>query len=390
MAVKNVIIPLKRYFKTESASGVVLLGMALLSMVVCNSPWADEYAILMHTPIRHGFQPLVPELSLVHWVNDGLMALFFLHVGLEIKSELIAGNLSNVRQAMLPVVAASGGVILPALLFLYFNGNDPVAAQGWAIASATDIAFSLGILSLFGSRVPLALKVLLLAIAVIDDLAAIIIIALFYTKEIHVNSLTIGVIACGALMVLNRSNVQKILPYLLGGIILWLAIFHSGIHASIAGVALAFTIPFKASRDSLFCRIERSIHPYVAFGIMPLFAFANAGIPIQDLSLNSLFEPIPLGIMAGLFLGKQIGIFSFIYGCVYFRFSPQPKDVTWPQIYAMSIIAGIGFTMSLFIGMLAYKSADLHTLTRLGVLAGSALSAITGYLVMQWALPRKL
>jgi NhaA family Na+:H+ antiporter len=314
------------------------------------------------------------------WINDGLMAIFFLLVGLEIKREVLAGELSDRKRAILPVVAAIGGMTVPALIYLAVTRNEPDAITGWAIPCETDIAFSLGVMALFGSRVAPSLKLFLTALAIIDDLGAIVIIAIFYTEELSWISLDVALAALAVLTVLNLAGVQRVIWYALAGIVLWVFVLKSGVHATLAGVALALAIPFKGDpgQDSLLVRIEHELTPWVGFGVMPLFGFANAGLSFADLSLSSIVEPVPLAIAAGLFLGKQIGVFGAAALVIRRGWAQLPAGVSWLALYGTSILTGIGFTMSLFIGTLAFGETDHETPMRLGVLVGSALSALVG------------
>ena len=379
----------KRFFALEAASGIVLLLVTMAAIVCENSGLRDAYQFLMHLPIRLGVGDLALEKSLSHWVNDGLMVIFFFLVGMEIKREAISGHLASRQQALLPFVSALGGMIVPASIFWMFDHSDPMAIRGWAIPTATDIAFALGVLSLVGSRVPLGLKVFLTALAIIDDLGAILIIALVYTVELRVEMLAGAAGVLLLLTLLNRRGVKLALPYLLLGVVLWLFILKSGIHATIAGVLLAFTIPGKPTSDadaletSLLSKLEHAIHPWVAFGIMPIFAFFNAGLNLDGLSFAALTEPIPAGITLGLFVGKQLGVFLATAAAILLGLGHMPRGANWKQLYGVSILAGIGFTMSLFVGSLAYAdSAHLIALTQLGVITGSILSSVVGLVVL--------
>jgi len=327
---------------------------------------------------------------LLLWINDGLMAIFFFLVGLEIKREIIEGRLSSIQKAALPIIAAIGGMIVPALIYAIFNLEDPTALKGWAIPAATDIAFALGILALLGSRVPIALKVFLLALAIIDDLGAIIIIALFYTSELSVEVLAIAAIGMGVLGYLNYRGVTRLAPYLVTGLVIWVCVLKSGVHATLAGVIIALFIPLRlrdTQDQSPLKVVEHGLAPWVAFGIMPIFAFANAGVSLSGLSFDDLFAGIPLGIALGLFLGKQIGIMGFVWGGVRLGIAKLPDGASWSQIYGISMLAGIGFTMSLFIGTLAFSDPEHAAAVRIGVLAGSIASAILGFLLLRQVLP---
>ncbi|MEM8744286.1 MAG: Na+/H+ antiporter NhaA, partial [Pseudomonadota bacterium] len=357
-----------------------------LALVLENSPISSLYDALLGTPVVVQIGAFSIDKPLLLWINDGLMAIFFFLIGLEIKREIVEGRLSNFDQAALPVVAAIGGMLGPALVYVAFNYDDPTALAGWAIPAATDIAFALGILALLGSRVPIALKVFLLALAIIDDLGAIIIIALFYTSQLSVSVLAIAAIGTAALAWLNYKGVTRLAPYLVVGLVIWVCVLKSGVHATLAGVVIALFVPLRGETEdgqSLLKKTEHGLAPWVVFGVMPLFAFANAGVDLRGLSLDVLFAGIPLGIAAGLFLGKQIGIMSFVWVSVKAGFARLPRGVTWMQIYGVSLLAGIGFTMSLFIGTLAFADPQHSAAVRLGVLSGSFLSGVLGYLILR-------
>tara|TARA_Y100001970_G_scaffold277756_1_gene382448 strand:+ start:1226 stop:2281 length:1056 start_codon:yes stop_codon:yes gene_type:complete len=325
------------------------------------------------------------KLSVLHWINDALMAIFFFFVTLEIKREFIQGELSNIKQALLPIIAAVGGMLVPALIYVFINIENPETLKGWAIPSATDIAFSLGVLSLLGSRVPLSLKVFLTALAIIDDLGAIVIIAFFYSGDLSINYLSLMFLTFIFLLVLNKMNIKKFIPYLILGLFLWDFTHNSGIHATIAGVLLALTIPHrKKEKDfSLLIKIEHSISPYVAFGIMPIFAFANAGVSLDGLSFSTLLNNVPLGILLGLFIGKQLGVFVFSYISIKLKIAQMPNNSNWVNFYGVGILTGIGFTMSLFVGNLAFiESTQYMDGVKIGVLSGSLLSTLTGYFLI--------
>jgi NhaA family Na+:H+ antiporter len=378
---------LRRVFRHEAASGIVLMLASALALVLANSPLAGFYDLLlsMHASVRIGDFGIDKPLLL--WVDDGLMAIFFLLVGLEIKRELLEGELSDRSRAALPAAAAIGGMIVPALIYLGFVWNTPGAAAGWAIPSATDIAFSLGVMALLGSSVPASLKLFLTALAIIDDLGAIVVIAVFYTEKLSWLSLDVALGAVAVLAILNLTGVQRVIWYVLTGIILWVFVLKSGVHATLAGVALALAIPFKArpGEASPLTRIEHELAPWVAFGILPLFGFANAGLSFSDLSLSSLVAPIPLGIAAGLFLGKQLGVFGAAVLVIRSGWAHLPAGASWAALYGTSILTGIGFTMSLFIGTLAFGESDYEATMRLGVLVGSALSGIAGAIALSLA-----
>ena len=377
--------PFKWFFKLEAASGLVLLFAAIIALVISNSNISDFYFETLNKYIFVGFNNFGLKLTVIHWINDALMAIFFFFVTLEIKREFLQGELSNIKQALLPIIAAVGGMLVPALFYIFINWNDSETLNGWAIPSATDIAFSLGVLSLLGKRVPLSLKVFLTALAIIDDLGAIVIIALFYSGDLSVNYLSLMLIAFIILLLINKFNIKKFLPYLIAGIFLWDFTHNSGIHATIAGVLLAMTIPHrKKEKDfSLLIKIEHVISPYVAFGIMPLFAFANAGVSLEGLTFSSLLDKVPLGIVLGLFVGKQLGVFVFSYVSIKLKIAEMPNNTNWFNFYGVGILTGIGFTMSLFVGNLAFvENMQYMDGVKIGVLTGSLLSTLTGYFLI--------
>ena len=377
--------PFKYFFKLESSSGFVLLFAAILALFISNGDLAEQYFSTLQKYITLGTQDFGIKLSVLHWINDVLMAIFFFLVSLEIKREFIQGELSNPKQALLPIIGAVGGMLIPALFYIFINISDSVTLKGWAIPSATDIAFSLGVLSLLGKRVPISLKVFLTALAIIDDLGAIVIIAFFYSGNVSATYLILMFLTVIALIALNKLKITIFLPYLIVGILLWEFTHQSGIHATIAGVLLALTIPHnkKDQKKSLLLKLEHNLSPYVAFGIMPIFAFANAGVSLEGLTFASLLAPVPLGIVSGLFFGKQIGVFVFSYLSVYFKIAEKPSNSNWGSFYAVSILTGIGFTMSLFVGNLAFAN-DIQYLdgVKIGVLVGSLLSTIFGYFLL--------
>jgi NhaA family Na+:H+ antiporter len=388
------ITAIREFLHKESASGLLIIMAAVLAMLAENSPLKFLYDALLETPLGIRIGALAIEKPLLLWINDGLMAVFFFLVGLEIKREVLDGELSEPSRVALPAIAAIGGMVVPAAFYIYFNHGDPAAMTGWAIPMATDIAFALGILSLLGSRVPVALKVFLLTLAIIDDLGAIIIIALFYSSDISTLSLAVAAAMVIILFLMNRFGVNKVAPFILVGVVLWISVLKSGVHATLAGVLLAFFIPLnrnEAREASPLRHLEHTLHPYVAFLIMPVFAFANAGVPIAGLSMDALTHPVPLGIMTGLFFGKQIGVFGFAWLSVILRIGRLPEGVNWLQLYGVSALCGIGFTMSLFISSLAAEQAgtDLIAMYRIGILQGTLLSAVTGYLILAWALRKK-
>jgi len=383
--IQHISKPFKYFFKLESASGLILLFSAIIALYISNSALSDQYFNLLKKYITLGTENFGLKLSLIHWINDALMAVFFFLVTLEIKREFIQGELSNHKQAMLPVIGAVGGMLVPALVYVYFNINNPATLNGWAIPSATDIAFSLGVLSLLGKRVPLSLKVFLTALAIIDDLGAIIIIAFFYSGNIEVKYLLLMLLSIILLITLNKFKIKNFLPFLFIGLLLWEFTHQSGIHATIAGVLLALTIPHdvKKGKASMLLRLEHSITPYVAFGIMPIFAFANAGVSLDGISLHNLLDPVPLGIVCGLFFGKQIGVFLFSYIAIKIKIADMPTNSSWLSFYAVSILTGIGFTMSLFVGNLAFASNMIYMDgVKIGVLTGSFLSTVFGYFLL--------
>jgi NhaA family Na+:H+ antiporter len=385
---------IREFLKLESSSGILLVLAGTLAMVAANSMLAGWYEALLSTPFKIQLGEFKLDKPLVVWVNDLLMAIFFLLVGLEIKREVVVGELSDPAKVALPAIAALGGMVVPAGIYAWINWGDPVGVRGWAIPSATDIAFALGVLSLFGERVPLGLKIFLMTLAVLDDLGAIVIIALFYTSDLSVEALMFAGFATAGLLALNRFGVMRIAPYILVGLVLWVCVLKSGVHATLAGVATALLIPARnpahPSHPPL-TRLEHALHPWVAFGILPVFAFANAGVSLEGLSIKDLLQPIPLGIMLGLVVGKQLGVFSFAWLAVKLGLARLPSGVDFKQVYAVAIICGIGFTMSLFIGMLAFENTsagEVISTDKLGVLAGSFISATIGYVVLHLVLPR--
>ena len=383
--IQHISKPFKYFFKLESSSGLILLFAAILALFISNGSLSNEYFSILQKYITLGTKSFGLKLSILHWINDVLMAIFFFLVSLEIKREFLQGELSNPKQALLPIIGAVGGVLVPALFYIFFNLSDSVTLKGWAIPSATDIAFSLVVLSLLGKRVPLSLKVFLTALAIIDDLGAIVIIAFFYSGSVEIEYLFLMLSSVIALIALNKFKIKIFLPYLIVGLFLWNFTHQSGIHATISGVLLALTIPHntKNQKQSLLLKLEHGLSPYVAFVIMPIFAFANAGVSLNGLTLSSLLTPVPLGIVTGLFFGKQIGVFVFSYLSVKLKFADKPNNSTWGSFYAVSILTGIGFTMSLFVGNLAFAN-DVQYLdgVKIGVLVGSLLSTLFGYLLL--------
>jgi NhaA family Na+:H+ antiporter len=376
---------IKEFYERESSTGILLMVVTVAALLLKNSPLAGAYKGLLQTPVEVRFGALLVAKPLLLWINDGLMAVFFLLVGLEVKRELLRGSLSSWKQAALPVIAAAGGMLVPALIYAGFNHREPSALHGWAIPTATDIAFALGILSLLGSRVPPSLKVFLLALAIIDDIGAIAISALFYTSDLSLISMAIAALTLAALFLVNRFGVARRGAYILLGIVLWVSVLKSGVHATLAGVALAFMIPFDVQEDGkegpLSDNLEHDLHPWVSFMILPLFAFVNAGIDLRGLSLSQLAAPVPLGIMLGLFIGKQAGVFLFSWAAIRMRLAALPEGSTWLQLYALALMTGIGFTMSFFIDGLAFADDRIYQYAdRLAILIGSVLSGAAGYL----------
>lgn len=432
--IEKLTFPIQEFLHKEASGGILLIIATITALVWANSPFADSYHHLWHTYLSVNLGNLALNYSLHHWINDGLMVIFFFVVGLEIKRELLVGELSSVKKASLPIAAALGGMIFPALIYSIFNFGKE-GASGWGIPMATDIAFVVGILALLGKRVPLALKIFILALAIVDDIGAVLVIAIFYTAEISLTSLMIAGGLIILLILMNKLGVRNLLLYSLVGVALWLAFLKSGVHATVAGVLLAFTIPASArintkkffnETNSLIkdfdsagehgdnvltnperldivdqiennCekiltplqRFEHGLHPWVSFFIMPLFAFANAGVSIGEGLTSSLVNPIGIGIILGLFVGKQIGIFSFSYLAVKLKLAAEPEGVSWKKIYAAAILAGIGFTMSLFIANLAFASPELLDTAKVGILSGSLISGIVGFLILKSALNKK-
>jgi Na+:H+ antiporter, NhaA family len=377
------------FLKLEAASGVLLVVASIVAIVVANSPLGALYAAFIDIPVEIRVGTFGIAKPLLLWINDGFMAVFFLLVGLELKREILEGELSNRSQFLLPGMGAIGGMLLPALLYAWINRADPVALQGWAIPAATDIAFALAILSLLGSRIPPALRVLLVSIAIFDDLGAIIIIALFYTNGLSMTALAVAAACLPVLAVLNRRGVVERAPYLLLGAIMWVAVLKSGVHATLAGVVLAMFIPLRdpSGGPSPLRSLEHDLHTVVAFGILPVFAFANAGVALSAVSAEYLLHPVPFGTFAGLFLGKQAGVFLFCWLAIVAGWARLPQGVSWLQLYGAALLCGVGFTMSLFIGSLAFENSGVNLLfdERLGILAGSIASAVGGYLVLRAA-----
>ena len=387
--IQHISKPFKWFFKLEAASGLVLLFAAIIALFVSNSELASIYYDILNSYFALGFGEFKLKLSVLHWINDVLMAIFFFLVSLEIKREFIQGELSNPKQASLPIIAAVGGMLVPALIYVAINFGNSETLKGWAIPSATDIAFSLGVLSLLGKRVPISLKVFLTALAIIDDLGAIVIIAFFYSGKIQAMYLILMLVSIIILIIFNRLNIRSFIPYFIVGIFLWDFTHSSGIHATIAGVLLALTIPHKdkknesSHKNSMLIKLEHAISPYVAFGIMPIFAFANAGVSLEGLSIATLMNPVPLGILCGLFFGKQFGVFIFSYVSIKLKFAEMPNDSDWLKLYGVGVLTGIGFTMSLFVGNLAFVDTTQYLSgVKIGVLLGSLASTLFGYMLI--------
>ena len=377
--------PFRWFFKLESATGLVLLIGAVVALILSNSNLSGYYFDVLKTHILIGTQNFGLDLSILHWINDVLMCVFFFVVTLEIKREFIHGELSRPKQASLPIIAAIGGMAVPAIIYVIINFETGNTLRGWAIPSATDIAFSIGVLSLLGKRVPISLKIFLMALAIIDDLGAIIIIAFFYSTDLQYMYLILMIGSFLALLIINKFGVKKFAPYLLIGLFLWYFTHESGIHSTISGVVLALTIPHRRHEKdfSLLLKLEHILSPYVAFGIMPLFALANAGVSLEGISTNTLMAPVPLGILCGLFFGKQIGVFLFSYLSIKLKFAEMPSNSNWIKLYGVGILTGIGFTMSLFVGNLAFMENTQHMVgVKIGVLCGSLLSAFVGYFLL--------
>lgn len=380
-----------RFFRMESAAGILLFLAAVLALLIANSPLLKYYELLLSTPVEIRVGALEISKPLLLWINDGLMALFFFLIGLELKREWVEGELADKRNIILPGIAAVGGMVIPALIYVYFNYDDPVAIQGWAIPAATDIAFALGVLALLGSRVPITLKVFLTSLAIFDDVGAILIIAFFYTSKISLTALIVVAVCIPILALANRNDVVSKSPYLLIGIIMWVATLKSGVHATLAGVVLALFIPMRSKEDpslSPVKTLEHDLHSVVAFFVLPVFAFANAGINLSGVGFEQILHPVPIGIAMGLFLGKQLGVFGFCWFFIKLKLVKMPEGMSWASLYGISVLSGVGFTMSLFIGSLAFEETGVNLIfdERLGILVGSLLSGILGYLVLRFSL----
>ena len=382
MVLRSVI---RNFVRLESSSGILLLIAGLIALVLSNSSFAGVFDHILHLKLYFGTNLPLFHKSIQHWINDGLMVIFFFVVGLELKRELLEGELSMPSQAILPVIAAVGGMAVPAIFYLLFNFNNPETFQGWAIPSATDIAFSLGVLSLLGKKVPISLKIFLMALAIIDDLGAIIIIALFYSSNLEIFSLLVVLFILFFLYLCNRRNLQNIWIYILLGFFLWIFIQNAGIHATIAGVLLAIFVPHKKTKQgSLLTCAENKLHPWVAYLIMPLFALTNAGVYLGDVSLASLSNPVPLGIMTGLFFGKQIGVFFTTFLLIKMGYARLPSGSNWIQMYGIAVLTGIGFTMAMFINFLAFDTDIYINQAKIAILIASFMSAVLGYILLNF------
>ena len=381
---------LRAFIASESAGGIILIVAAALALAIANSPLLPDYQKLLSTPVAFSAGSLVAiDKPLLLWINDGLMALFFFLIGLEVKREIVTGQLRSWKQASLPIIAAIGGMAIPAIVFVALNLGSPENLRGWAIPAATDIAFALGLLALLGSRVPVALKALLLAIAIIDDIGAIAIIAIFYTENMNLAALALALVPAAAMLLLNRAGVARTIPYFLFAALLWICVLKSGVHATLAGVVTALFVPIATGDERPLERLEHALHPWVAFLILPIFAFSNAGVSFAGAGLDALLAPLSLGIAAGLVIGKQLGIFGACWLAVKAGWARLPEGVGFRHVYGLSCLAGIGFTMSLFIGNLAFADPQQIAAVKFGVLGGSLVSAITGIVVLRFASPRK-
>lgn len=393
-AADAVLFAVREFLKLESASGILLIGAMALAMIMNNTPLDNLYQAFIKTPIAVQIGALIIDKPLLLWVNDGLMALFFFTVGLELKREVLEGELSKLSQIALPLAGAIGGMLVPAVIYAVINHHDPALQRGWAIPAATDIAFALGILMLLGKRVPNSLKIFLITLAVFDDIGAIIIIAIFYTHDLSYISLIVAGCCILILVLMNLFRVTRISAYAIVGLVLWVSVLKSGVHATLATVILAFTIPLRTSKPSLrspLHQLESDLHPMVAYFVLPIFAFANAGINFENIGVASLTHSVPIGIALGLFLGKQLGVFGFAWLAIKTGIASKSREVDWLSLYGVAILCGIGFTMSLFIGTLAFAPGDLPAGIdeRLGILLGSLFSAIAGYLLLRYSLKRQ-
>ncbi len=387
------ITTIETFLKKESASGIILMFAAVFAMIFANSPWVSWYNLLLDVPVVIAVGNFEIAKPLLLWINDGLMALFFFLVGLELKREFLEGDLSKAGQITLPAIGAVGGMLMPAFIYVAFNYDNQSALNGWAIPTATDIAFALGILAIIGSKVPLQLKVFLTSLAIFDDLGAIIIIAIFYTEQLSMLSLVVAGTMLTILFTLNRQKITSTSPYIFIGLILWVAVLKSGVHATLAGVILALFIPIKGKGDepSPLKSLEDNLHSTVAFIVLPIFAFANAGISFIDVGVEQVMSPVPLGIILGLLVGKQLGVFGFCFIAIKFGFAKLPDNVNWPLLYGVALLCGVGFTMSLFIGSLAFEQSTDSPLfqDRLGIVIGSLISGVLGYLVIKKAVKKR-
>jgi len=381
-----------KFFRLESAGGLLLMLAALLAVISANTPLSGYYSLLLDTPLAiriGGFEIAKP---LLLWINDGLMAVFFFLVGLELKREMLEGELADKKNIILPGIGALGGMLLPAMIYIYFNRSDPIAMQGWAIPTATDIAFALGVLSLLGPRVPTSIKIFLTSLAIFDDIGAIVIIAVFYTAKISMIALLVVLCCIILLFIINRLRIESISLYILIGVVMWAAMLKSGVHATLAGVILAVFIPIRSHERPEYSplrSLESDLHSVVAFVVLPVFAFANSGIRILGIGVEQILHPVPIGIALGLFVGKQIGVFGLCWIAIRMRLTALPDSMSWQSLYGTAALCGIGFTMSLFIGSLAFEETAVNSLfdERLGIILGSLLSGIIGYLVLNKSLP---
>lgn len=386
---------IEAFFQKESAGGILLIIATILALLLKNSQLIDEYEAFLHIPVEIRLASLHIDKPLLLWINDGLMAIFFFLIGLEVKREILEGQLSSLQQVALPGLAAVGGMLVPALVYVYFNYGDSEAMRGWAIPTATDIAFALGVLSLLGNRVPISLKIFLMALAILDDLGAIIVIALFYTSELSTASIAVAFSALVVLVLMNRLKVATRAAYLFVGLILWVSVLKSGVHATLAGVALAFTIPLVSQHKngqefSMLKQTEHQLHHWVALIILPLFAFVNAGVNLHGMNLDILLANVPLGIFLGLFVGKQLGVFGFSWLAIKTGLAKMPDNANWAQLYAVSILTGIGFTMSLFVNTLAFGDSDSFLAgDKLAIILASFISGGIGYLILRFASGKK-
>lgn len=385
---------IRSFLKLESASGILLIIATILALIFANTGLSVYYNLLLSTPVEIRIGELIVAKPLLLWINDGLMAVFFFLVGLELKRELIEGELSDKKNVILPGIGAVGGMLFPALVYTYFNYDDPAAMQGWAIPAATDIAFALGILSLLGSRVPISCKIFLTSLAIFDDVGAIIIIAIFYTSNISTMALLIVGLCLPIMFYLNRKNVTSRSPYIVIGIIMWFAMLKSGVHATLVGIILSMFIPMRSKADleaSPLKSLEHDLHATVAFFILPVFAFANAGISLTNVGMEQLTHGVPLGIALGLFFGKQIGVFGLCWLIIKMKLAKLPAGMSWGSLYGLSALCGIGFTMSMFIGSLAFEQTGVDMVfdERLGIILGSLFSGIVGYFILNKSLPKQ-